>query len=170
VLNTLNGSSNQAFFRALSRAGIKAEQIPVMSLSIAEVELEPLLPEAEGHFATWSYFESLNSAKNRRFLGAFRSLTARDGKPDMADDPIQTAYWQVLAYAQAVNRCGNVDPVRVREAARGLILEAPEGLVRIDPRNFHTWKVARIGQIMSDRQFRIVWSSEIPIRPEPLVR
>lgn len=170
VLNTLNGSSNQAFFQAFARAGLKASETPVMSLSIAEVELEPLLPEAEGHFATWSYFESLNSAKNRRFLSAFHALAAQDGIPDLADDPIQTANWQIFAYALAVNKCGSTEPMRVREAARGLILEAPEGLVRIDPRNFHTWKVARIGQILGDRQFRIVWSSEIPIRPEPLLR
>ncbi len=170
ILNTLNGSSNQAFFRALARAGISAQMVPVMSLSIAEVELEPLLPEAEGHFATWSYFESLNSAKNRRFLKAFHELSARDGSPGLADDPIQTAYWQIIAYAVALNRAKTTDPRLVREAARGRILEAPEGLVRIDPRNLHTWKVARVGQILADRQFRIVWSSETPIRPEPLQR
>ena len=56
---------------------------------------------------------------------------------------------------------------RVRKAAGGLIFEAPSGLVRIDPENQHTWKVARIGQILPDGQFQILWTSEQPIRPEP---
>ena len=39
VLNTINGSSNRAFFQSLRAAGIDHEQIPVMSFSIAEDEL-----------------------------------------------------------------------------------------------------------------------------------
>ncbi|MFP6709146.1 MAG: transporter substrate-binding protein, partial [Alphaproteobacteria bacterium] len=39
ILNTLNGDSNLAFFRALRAAGIKSEEIPTISFSISENEL-----------------------------------------------------------------------------------------------------------------------------------
>jgi urea transport system substrate-binding protein len=85
----------------------------------------------------------------------------------VTDDPIEAAYFQVHLFARAVARAGSTDSDAVRKAARGLIFSAPEGLVRIDPRNQHTWKVPRIGQIDGNGQFKIVWSSEEPIKPEP---
>ncbi|MEZ0072168.1 ABC-type branched-subunit amino acid transport system substrate-binding protein [Planotetraspora sp. GP83] len=40
VFNTLNGDSNIAFFKQLKSTGITAEQMPVMSVSVAEEEVK----------------------------------------------------------------------------------------------------------------------------------
>ncbi|MEQ9408252.1 MAG: urea ABC transporter substrate-binding protein [Fuerstiella sp.] len=165
VMNSINGDSNRAFFQALRRAGLDHRQAPVMSFSIAEDELRHIGVElAVGHFAAWNYFQSIDTPANRRFVRAFRK---RYGADRVTDDPIEAAYFQVHLFAKAVEKAGSVDVRHIRRAARGLMFAAPGGLVRIDPRNQHTWKVSRIGRILANGQFRILWTSEDPLPPQP---
>lgn len=165
ILNTINGDTNVAFFRALREEGITPQKIPTMSFSIGETEL-PLLGPATmaGDYAAWNYFESLDNPENRRFIEAFR---ARYGKELVTSDPVEAAYFGVYLWAQAVRDAGSTDPAAVRRAIRGQGLIAPEGLVYIDGDTQHTWKSARIGQIRSDGRFDVVWSSDKPVRPLP---
>ncbi|MBB5079103.1 hypothetical protein HNR40_004589 [Nonomuraea endophytica] len=37
----------------------------------------------------------------------------------------------------------------------------------MDEENRHLWRTVRIGRIRPDRQFDIVWTSEVAIRPHP---
>jgi urea transport system substrate-binding protein len=165
VFNTINGDSNVAFFKAYWTAGLRATEAPIMSVSLAEVEVLSLDPRwSEGHYCAWNYFQSLDTPANHRFVKAFQK---RFGKKRVTDDPIAAAYLQVHLYARAVARAGSTECAAVRQAARGLIFPGPGGLVRIDPGSQHTWKVARIGQIDDRGQLKIVWSSEEPIRAEP---
>jgi urea transport system substrate-binding protein len=165
VLNTINGGSNREFFRALKNAGIDHDQVPVMSFSIAEDELRSIGADlTAGHYCSWNYFQSVDTPANRRFVRRFRD---RFGADRVTDDPIEAAYFQVHLFAKAVEKAGSTDVDAIRQAARGLVYAAPGGLVRIDPRNQHTWKVSRIGRIQADGQFKIVWSSDDPIRPRP---
>lgn len=165
IFNTVNGLSNQALFTTLTRSGFSPSRVPVVSFSLAEVEMvaSPATRRA-GDYCAWSYFQSLDSPSNDHFVQAFR---ARYGAHRVTDDPMEAAYFQVHLYALAVRAAGSLEPRAVRAAAAGLIYDAPEGLVRIDPRNFHTWKVARVGRVRADGQFDVVWSSELPIRPLP---
>jgi urea transport system substrate-binding protein len=55
----------------------------------------------------------------------------------------------------------------IREAMRGQSLDAPEGVVSIDPETQHTWRSFFIGKIRADGQLNIVWTSQKPIRPVP---
>ena len=52
-------------------------------------------------------------------------------------------------------------------ALRGVEFEAPEGMVKIDPVNNHTWKIVQIGAVNSEGQFDILWSTGEPVRPDP---
>jgi urea transport system substrate-binding protein len=165
VLSTINGDSNVAFFGALSAAGLGPDQIPVLSVSVAEDELRSIGPSlAVQQFCAWSYFQSLDTPANRRFVAAFKR---RFGAHRVTDDPIEAAYFQVKLFAAAVRKARSTEPRAIRQAARGLTLEAPGGTVRVDPTNQHTWRTARIGQVLPDGQIRILWSSPGPIRPDP---
>jgi urea transport system substrate-binding protein len=165
VFNTINGDSNVAFFKAYSVAGLGSREVPIMSVSLAEEELRSLEPKwTAGHYCAWNYFQSLDTPANRRFVKAFQK---RFGAGRVTDDPIAAAYLQVHLFARAAALAGTTECEAVRRAARGLIFPGPGGLVRIDPRNQHTWKVARIGRIDPQGRLKIVWSSEEPIRPEP---
>lgn len=165
ILNTINGDSNIAFFRALRAAGITAAAIPTISFSIAEGELQTMtVAELAGDYAAWNYFQSVDTPENRGFVERFR---ARFGAGRVTSDPMEAAYLGVHLWAQAVEKAGRTDPQAVREAAGNQSFPAPEGVVVLDPETRHTWKGVRIGRIRTDGQFDVVWDSGKPIRPVP---
>lgn len=165
ILNTINGDSNVAFFHGLREAGITPNDIPIISFSIGETELQQMdAAGIAGDYAAWNYFQSIDTPENRDFLAAFRE---RFGAGRVVSDPLEAAWFGVHLWAQAVRSAGSVEPADVLKAIRGEGMRAPEGLVYIDDRNQHTWKHARIGRIREDGQFDIVWSSDKPVRPIP---
>jgi len=165
VLNTLNGDSNLYFFRALRKAGIRAEDIPVFSTSIAETEMMAIGPELmKGHYAAWNYFQSVQSEENRAFIERFRQ---RFGKDRVLDDPMEASYIGVKLWVSGVRGTGNTAMQTVITHIELDSLNAPEGIVAVDPKTRHLWKTARIGKVRDDGQFDIVWQSSGLIRPEP---
>lgn len=165
VLNTLNGDSNLHFFRALRKAGIRAEDIPVFSTSIAEVELAAIGPELmNGHYAAWNYFQSVPGAQNRAFIERFRR---RFGQERVLDDPMEASYIGVRLWVNAVRSSGSLNRASIKTRLELGSLSAPEGVVALDPETRHLWKTVRIGKARADGQFEIVWQSPRPIRPAP---
>lgn len=180
VINTINGDSNLAFFKALHQTKISSSKIPIMSLSLAEEELQHIkrlilkeYPEEvehmidehlAGNYSAWNYFQSIDSERNRAFVSAFKE---RYGEDRVVDDPMEAAYFGVHLWAQAVAESRTDKVAEVRKALKRQSYDAPEGVVSIDPHNNHTWKMARIGRTNDDLQFDIIWSSKRPIRPIP---
>jgi urea transport system substrate-binding protein len=165
VLNTVNGDTNIALFRALTEAGLDAQRLPVLSFSIAEPELAVMgAKDLTGHYAVWNYFQSVDEPANARFVAAFR---ARYGAARVLSDPMEAAYFGVKLWAQAVRRAGTEQVGAVREAVTQRVVAAPGGPVYVDPSNRHVWKTVRVGRVRGDGQFDIVWQSAKPIRPQP---
>lgn len=165
ILNTINGDSNVDFFKALRRAGITPERIPIMSLSVAEEEVRTLDGDhMVGDYACWNYFQSVRTEENTKFVERFKRQYGQDR---VTDDPMEAAYFGVHLWAQAVKEAGTDDVNEVRKAIKKQSLRAPEGLVSIDFENNHTAKTVRVGRIREDGQFDIKWSSETPIQPVP---
>lgn len=165
ILNTINGDSNVAFFKALRHAGISATQIPTMSFSVAEDELRGMDASLmSGNYACWNYFQSIDREENRTFTERFQKTYGSDR---VTDDPIEAGYFGVHLWAQAVEEAGTeaVNEVRLKMANQSYA--APEGIVCVDSDTGHTWKTVRVGKIRSDGQFDIVWSSGTPVRPVP---
>jgi urea transport system substrate-binding protein len=73
----------------------------------------------------------------------------------------------VQLWAQAVAEAGSEEPELVRKFLGRQSLNAPEGVVSIDAETQHTWRPAFVGKIRSDKLVDIVWTSEVPIRPDP---
>lgn len=165
ILNTINGDSNVAFFRALREAGFTPDRLPVISFSISETELPELGAEAmAGNYAAWNYFQSVDTPENRTFVEKFR---ARFGADRAVSDPLEAAYFGVMLWAQAVRAAGSAEPAAVLAKIGGQGMRAPGGLAYIDGPTHHAWKYARLGRIRPDGQFDIVWSSGKPVRPMP---
>ena len=165
IFNTLNGDSNVAFFKQLKAAGIGPDDIPVMSVSVAEEEIKGIGAEnIAGHLAAWNYFQSMDSPLNAGFVERYK---AAYGDNRVTDDPIEAGYFGVYLWAEAVRKAGTADTGEVRMALRGVEYEAPEGMVTIDPVNNHTWKIVQIGAANADGQFDILWSTGKPVRPDP---
>ncbi|MCU7904750.1 MAG: transporter substrate-binding protein [Candidatus Thiodiazotropha sp. (ex Epidulcina cf. delphinae)] len=163
IFNTLNGDSNYAFFRQLHGAGLRADKLPVMSFSIAEGEQQVIAVEGEGHFACWSYFQTLDTEQNRAFIQRYRF---RYGSDRRCSDPIVTAYSQVWLWRNAVEAAGSLDPDTVRHGLAGKRYVGPAGEMRIRS-NHHVDKPVLIGRARRDGLFDLVWHSEAPIEPKP---
>jgi urea transport system substrate-binding protein len=167
VLNTINGDTNAAFFRALRAAGVTAERTPVLSFSLGENDLRSFSASGKdmvGHYAAWNYFQSIDRPENEAFVRKFKD---RFGPTRVVSDPMEATYVGVHLWAQAVRAAGTDDPAAVRRALKGQSLDAPEGRVRVDPKTQYTWKVVRMGRVVPGSQFDIQWSSDKPIAPEP---
>ncbi|MFA6066505.1 MAG: urea ABC transporter substrate-binding protein [Candidatus Babeliaceae bacterium] len=165
IINTINGNSNNTFFKALRNAGITPDKIPTMSFSIAEQDLEVLgAQELVGDYAAWSYFQSVASPTNERFVDRFKK---KYGQDRVVSDPLEAAYFGIGLWAQAVREVKTSQVLKIKNAIKKQGQDAPEGIVYIDPNNNHTWKTVRIGKITQQGQFDIVWSSHKAIRPIP---
>ena len=165
ILNTINGDTNLAFFRALRAAGISPAAIPTISFSIGESELPSLNPSAcVGDYAVWNYFQTVDSPGNTTFVDAFRK---RYGADRVVSDPMEAAYCAVKLWAQAVEDAGTENTDAVRKTILDQSMAAPEGVMLIDPETQHTWRPVRVGRIRADGQFDIVWDSRRPVRPQP---
>ncbi len=168
ILNTLNGDSNVAFFHKLQEAGVKPEDFPVMSVSIAEEEVRAIGPSnIAGHLVVWNYFQTVDTPENRKFVKAYK---ARYGENRVTDDPIEAAYLGVYLWKQAVEKAGSTDAVKVRAAAKNIEFAAPSGKVKIDAQTQHIWKRVRIGKVRLDGQIEEIWNSGASVQPDPFLK
>lgn len=165
VFNTINGSSNVGFIKAYYEQGLSPKTSPIISVSIAEEEAPAMGKDITGQFAAWNYFESVKSATNTTFIEAFQAKYP--GRP--TSDPMEAAYASLYLYKNIVEKAGSFDVDKVNAASGGVSFDAPEGEVTINGENHHIAKTALIGQINSDNQFDIVWSSKKPIEPDPFL-
>lgn len=165
IVNTINGDSNIHFFKQLREKGILPANIPTISFSLGEHELVKLNDiQMAGDYAAWSYFQNIPNKLNQIFVSSYKN---KYGQERVTDDPIESGYFGVYLWAQAVKDAGSDNVNNVIEAIKMQSYTAPEGNVHIEPENNHTWKIARIGKIRNDGQFDIIWSSATPIKPIP---
>lgn len=165
IFNSLNGDSNVAFFKQIQAAGLTPDKYPVMSVSIAEEEVQQIGVEyLKGHYAAWNYFQTVDSPENTKFVEAFK---AEYGQDRVVNDPMEAAYTMVYLWKQAVEAAGGVDDIdKVRSSAVGQTFAAPHGPVTLLP-NHHLAKTVRIGQVRDDGLFDIVYATDGPIDAVP---
>src|SRR5262245_55614013 len=90
IVNTINGDTNVAFFRALRRAGVTAKATPTLSFSISEEELSALSArDTAGDYVAANYFQSLDTPQNLEFLDRFGK---RYGAERVVSSAMATAY------------------------------------------------------------------------------
>lgn len=164
VFSTMVGQSARLLYQLYRDFGLDPQRTPIASLSMVEEEIRqvgPLL--CEGHITAATYFGSVASEGNRRFIALWRSRFG-DRPTSMWSE---LAYAQIHLFAQALQRSGSLDRRKLVEAAHRVRLEAPEGLITVDPENNHCSLTPRIGICRSDGQFDIVWEAKEPVRPDP---
>ncbi len=163
ILNAINGDTNIPFFRELREAGITPEVIPTLSFSIGENELRNFdLNVMRGDYAACNYFQSIDSAANKAFVGRLQEKYPQR----VVTDPMESAYVGVKLWAGAVNEAQNLEPKAIRRALlTQRLLDAPQGSERFDAESQHVYKIPRVGQIRDDGQFDVVWSEKNPVAP-----
>jgi len=170
IVNTLNGDTNVPFFRELYEAGFRAASTPVLSFSVGKNDLLSIGETAIGHYAVWSYFQRLDRAKNREFVRKFQK---RFNDPQrVISDPMETVYFGVHLWAQAVKAAGSIEPRAVRQSIGGCEYEAPEGRVYIDRKTHYTWRNMHILRVNPELHFEDLYDygGLIPPTPFPSMR
>lgn len=165
VFNTLNGDSNVAFFKEYNNAGMSADDMPVVSVSIAEEEVGGIgVENIEGQLTAWNYYQTVDSPENTAFVEAFK---AEYGEDRPTSDPMEAAYTSLYLWKEMVEKAGSFAVDDVTAAADGATYDAPEGKVVVNGDNHHIAKTALIGKIGADGLIHTEWSSEEPIEPDP---
>ncbi|WP_337103135.1 urea ABC transporter substrate-binding protein [Paenibacillus sp. YIM B09110] len=168
VYNTLNGDSNVAFFKQLKDAGITSKDITTLSVSVAEEEIRGIgVDVLEGHLAAWNYYQTTDTPTNKTFVENYKK---KYGDERVTADPIEAGYTAVYLWAAAVEKAGSTDVAKVKEAAKDLEWDAPEGKVKIDGETQHIYKTVRIGEVQSDGQFKELWNSGEAVKPDPYLK
>ncbi|MCF4121127.1 urea ABC transporter substrate-binding protein [Antribacter sp. KLBMP9083] len=165
VFNTLNGDSNVAFFKEYNNAGMSADDMPVVSVSIAEEEVGGIgVENIEGQLTAWNYYQTVDSPENTAFVEAFK---AEYGEDRPTSDPMEAAYTSLYLWKAMVEKADSFAVDDVVAAADGITYDAPEGKVVVNGENHHIAKTALIGKIGADGLIHTEWSSEEPIEPDP---
>lgn len=151
VINTLNGDSNIAFFSALNQAGLVDDpNLSVLSLSVSEEEAIAIgADNMKGSYASWSYFQSLNTEASQEFGARFRQ---RYGFHRVINDPAEAGYSLVHLWAKAAEAANSTDPEKVRQALIGMRFDAPQGSLVIMPSQ-HLRKLSLLGRADAKGRF-----------------
>lgn len=163
VFSTVNGDANVGLYRQYHAAGLTADELPIMAMSVSEQETQEIGPAAAGHYAAWSYFQSLETDANPGFVQRFQACY---GPQRVTSDPVEAAYTQVYLWRQAVEQAQSSQTAAVRAAAYGQTFNAPSGPVTLG-RNHHLQKPFHIGQILPTGQFQVIFSGSKTILPQP---
>ncbi len=165
VISTINGDSKLLFYKAAREAGLTAEDLPIMSFSVSEAELQRLAPDdIAGHYACWDYFMSDPAPENAAFLEAWRRF-GQAGRPVYA--PMAAAALGLRLWCKAVNEAGTTATGPVRQYMLGQSEIALNGQRVTMAVNHHLDKTVSIGRATRERQFQIVWTAPRPIGGDP---
>jgi len=160
VLSTLDAAATTRILDAYERAGLTAERVPVLSLTLTEADL-PAVPRMTGHLLAGSYFRDLPGRVNAAFVAGFRR-----GYGDATSEPMESAYVAVHVWRTMVAKAGSfrADEILSHD---GLVFDAPEGRVAVDAPRRHLYRSLRVGRVTAVGAVRTVWEAGAPVRPDP---
>jgi urea transport system substrate-binding protein len=169
VISTLNGDTNVPFFKEFANAELTSENCPVVSFSISEDEFRGLpAKELVGHLGCWTYFMSLKTPENTKFVADFMgwledprvtgssySVTGIDAKDRVTCSPMNLSRIGVYLWKQGVEKAGSFEVDKVREALIGQKFKGPAGEVTMQE-NHHLVNNVYIGETLGSGQFKVV--------------
>jgi urea transport system substrate-binding protein len=167
VISTLNGDTNVPFFKEYAAAGLTAETCPVVSFSISEDEFRGLpAKQLVGQLGSWTYFQSIKSPANKKFVADFQSWLQKSTVPGIVKDgrvtcsPMVLSYDGVYLWKAAVEKAKSFDVEKVvAELEKGISFAGPGGKVT-SQKNHHLTKNVYIGETKADGQFKILKTFE----------
>jgi urea transport system substrate-binding protein len=167
IFSTVVGDSVVALHRQYRSAGLDPEKMPMASLTTSENEIAAMGGDAAaGHFTSAPYFQVHQSKENEAFVEAYQRRWGSDKVTHFVSEP---SYFQVYLFKQAVEKLSpsDISPQTIREAVKGEELIAPQGRVRLEKENLHTWLWPKIAVAKADGQFEVLVESSEWLAPDP---
>ncbi len=168
VLSNVVGDSVVAFYREFKNQGLTHDTLPICATVTSEIEIAAMGAEfAVGSFTSFPYFQAIDTDINKAFIERYRKYV--NDASAVTHHALESSYFQVFLWKQAVEKAGEATPAAIVEGVKGQVFEAPNGTVTIDPENLHAYLTPRIAQWGADGQGTIIDEYEAPIRPLPYV-
>lgn len=165
VFSILVGDQIVDFYSAFHQTELRRTGVPIASIVTTETEIDSMgWDVAEGHYCAGSYFETVDTAENKSFVSEYSN---RFGAGFRANSCVEAAYNQVMVFAAALEKCGTMETSVLREAVLGSQVAAPQGAIRVDEENHHSYLWSRIGQIGGDGHVNLIHQSARNIPPDP---
>ncbi len=160
ILNNMIGPSSYTFLRAMRAladrdAAFRPERCPIVSCDLTECELGQIgLGVADGHLATASYFDSLDTPDNQPFKAA---VAARFGAHRRASSFFAGGYAAVRLCVEAAGACGSDEPAQVRAKVHHTVAPSMLGPLSVDGSTNHAALPFHLGRIAGDG-FQVILS------------
>lgn len=168
VISNVVGDSVVAFYREFKNQGLSHDTLPICATVTSEIEIAAMGAEfAAGSFTSFPYFQAIDTDENQAFVERYRKFV-QDPKA-VTHHALESSYFQVYLWAQALEKAGDPSPAAIREAVKGQEFAAPNGQVKVDAENLHTYLTPRIAQWDANGQGVIVDEYQEPVRPLPYV-
>lgn len=165
IFSTVVGQGCIDFYKAYHAAGGDGRTCPIASLTTNEGEIDAIGCEASaGHITAAPYFRSISSPANRGFLKAYEQ---KFGETIDVTSGCEATYSQVHMFAASLEETGEIDTEALREALLGASFDAPQGSIKIDPDNNHTFLQSRIAKVDETGAFVIQAKVRRAIKPDP---
>lgn len=165
IYSTVVGDGIARFYTAYREAGYDQRTHPIASQSTQEAEIAQMSVEAaRGSITAAPYFSTLQTPANLKFVAAWRKRFGPD-LPITAN--AEAAYFQVKLYAQTLERAGDDRLDAMLPHLHEHEFDAPQGRVRIDRENHHTYLWPRVARVDDSGQFRVVDDPEVRVKPDP---
>jgi len=169
IINTLNGSSNESFFKSLYENNISSSNTPVFSFSLDENSVRDIAKKIDiktlvGQYGSWNYFNSIKNSENEKLKN---DLQKRWGKEFILTDASYSAYMGVKLWAKSVEHAKSYKSEDILQNIKRDGLTYIDGMLYINGQNNHAHRGMKIGKIDKNGQFNIVWESDGIIDPNP---
>ncbi|MEH6499003.1 MAG: transporter substrate-binding domain-containing protein [Pseudoalteromonas distincta] len=165
IFCTVVGESLGYLYEGYRQLGLTPAELPIASLTTSETEIRRIGAEqVAGHITAASYFQSVDTEANRHAVKRHKLMFGADQVTDMC---WEAAYFQIHLLAIAMRRAASERVDIIREILPLVEYEAPQGMIRVNSDNHHTYLHARIGRARPDGQFDILFETSHNVAPDP---
>jgi urea transport system substrate-binding protein len=166
VLSNVVGDSVIAFYREFKNQGLDQATLPICATVTSEVEIAAMGAEfAAGSYTSFPYFQAIDTPANKAFVERYRAFVKDPAA--VTHHAMESSYFQVFLWKQAVEAGGDPSSASVLANIGGQSFDAPNGPVKVDPENLHTYLTPRIARWGADGQGEIVSQQDAPVEPLP---
>ena len=165
IFSTVVGDGTAMFYEAYWKAGLDHSVMPIASLTTSEAEVAQMdAAAARGHVTAAPFFDNLSTEAAVKFVSSYR---AKHGENTPVPAAAEAAFFQIMLAAEAIGRSGSEEPELILATLPDIEYEAPQGRVKVDRENNHTYLWPRVARLGEHGQFEVVWSSGNRIKPDP---
>ncbi len=164
VFSAVAGNSSTPFYKDYSQYGMDPKKVPICGIASHESAIKSVGESAVGCYASFDYFNSIDTPENRRFVEEYTRLF---GTTTTVTNLAEGAYHGVYMLAKALENANSFSTEDIIAAASGMEFDSPAGKLRMDEVNHHCWLNTYIGKVQEDLTYKVIEASDGLVGPIP---